>query len=890
MSRCENYYYLELSPDHSHYSGYDRTLQIYGEAQTCLHKVVFDANNTEPAYSSLPVPNRQEFDQSYEYEQEAQRGSYEEDGSRATRSNGKRRSVGSRDSVTSPISHAVYPSEQQHLALPPGAAYHSNLDENRSRSQEPSTSSFKPLATPTHVDLDNEFSEAVNAGWREQQETHQQYDTQQYQQENQEDQYQQPQQHDPYQHANQPSYQTPIAAAFARPQESSHHYEEAPRTNVDQGQADQGAYSEQQQYHQQQEQDDTYDEPEYVDEPIQATPTQDLHHSNAIDRIDEETSSALHSAEKSSGVGIGGFRQPSPPSGSHIQRHQLHDAPVRRDSAEIVAERQMPIAEHQETTHLQNDTDRQTGPAMHLAHASSPSSHSFEPSGDDLEGTGLYGTGSAHRQQEQYDQQVQMDQVDHENGTNEHNQYATADTPVVQEPPTVFVNSESNPEPKPLPASPALGNSPLPSPDSGSRVQPPAIHAQDEQRHPRSASSSSQTSPATNIAAASAIAAAAAASIKPYQSTHTSSKPASKGGQPAHLNMGTSGQHSYTTVATSNKSPISPIITTPTSPNRRERTPPAKQHSYSSGGRTRQDSNEGYGRSSIAYLNDTPTIEPPMKAPPPINLGMPLPSSSPYFNPYAGLRSSSGGTQGEGTPSMGAGSTSSAKPKGARGSAVDTTLGSKHGFDLSATQPAHERPLLQRPPTNLTSGAVREKDYSYAIKSGEDGGGRRLAAGAFRRANPSSSSIPSFRSNDDGGMSPAQRLRDEWRTSQTFAAPPPSEYLTPAQTPSAMPTTAEEYTEAGVEDMYGERAQSRTPLSHRTSAIDAPTDVMPNEELSHNDLHGLAEGGGPEQDDPVLPLNVRKRSIVDGVSIKSNEKSPRPTDGFGGGQFVTRLE
>ena len=102
------------------------------------------------------------------------------------------------------------------------------------------------------------------------------------------------------------------------------------------------------------------------------------------------------------------------------------------------------------------------------------------------------------------------------------------------------------------------------------------------------------------------------------------------------------------------------------------------------------------------------------------------------------------------------------------------------------------------------------------------------------------------------------------------------------------------------ESMYGERAASRAPLSHRTSAVDAPMDVMPNDDQSQSDLHHIVEGGGggeqegegegegEQQQQNVLPLNVRKKSPQAGQAEFPKETAGG--EGFGGGNFVTKLE
>lgn len=787
-------------------------MQIYGEAQTCLHKVVFDANNAEPAYSSLPVPSHGDFDQSYEYEQDAQNQLQEAERQR----HGSKRESSSREAGLSGNAgqfQTPYNGQQQSFAAG---------QPNLSASQN--APAFQPLSTPAHVGLENDFSDAVNATWREQEVTSDQ--------------------HTPY-IQSQGITMHPIQAisgATHTQTPSASHAETQSREDPYGG----AEYS--------REEDDN--EPEYVDEsqmpPRVDEPQQER---EGITTIEEETRSALQSTEVSSstGRGIGGFSNPSAVSSDGMQRHQLHDRPVPPDPDRSQDE-DVRAVDHYEPNEVSRNyiQTESSGLNQEVEH---DTRQNFEPSGDDLYGTGLYGATASEnegRGTEPTEGVTKPLNLHRDTSPRER----AHDIPTIAEP-----------EPEPVPvytATPTIQHAPSPPPHdpAAQTILPPS--------QPTSANTSRQVSPrqaqSPDLSAASALAAAAASSIRPRQGTQGSSKSI-----PKQQNAPAPPQHLYTTVATSNgKSPTSPV--TPSSPTRRDRTPPVKQNSYRSDHNKRHDSNEGTGRSSIAYLNDTPNLEPPMRAPPPVNLGMPLPSSSPYFNPYANLRSSSGGPGDFGATGGGlANSTNSGRPKGARTSVLDTTLGSKHGFDMrSVQQAAHERPLLQQPSPNTNLGAVREKDYSYAIRTGDDGGGRRLAAGAFRRANPSTSSIPSFRSgNNEDATSPAQRLRDEWRMSQPVL-PPNSEFVTPAQTPSGLPleTPGSGYIDVG-EDMYGERADSRAPLSHRTSAIDAPMDVMPNDDQSHSDLAHIAEGN----EESVQPLNVKKKSPA-----STSAEFPRPSE------------
>lgn len=829
---------------HPNFAGYDRTLQIYGEAQTCLHKVVFDASNSEAAYSSLPVPAHGDFDHSYEYDQEAPRQSQEAE--QQTRGS-KRHSSASREASLGPAS-VPYKNTYQHsnLAIPGAAPGPGGQD---------ASPSFQPLETPVHIGLANDFSDAVNATWKEQEQQEQQVlDMSHHFDANDQA---------VRQHSATPMYPT-RARTTATHQGASDIYQDNPNPIDVYGGAE---------YSREEEGDN---EPEYVDESqLQAGPEEPPHQHEGITTINEETQSALQATEFSAGRGVGGFSVPSQTSSDHVQRHQLHDRPVPRDS------------EFEKTDHSRQEETPSTAEEAYGARVDATagsnnvnasaqtfdssqivSSQNLEPTGEDLEGTGLYGSPSDNIE----------GPASADTGLPQHEGTSQDAFPDINPAPAIV-------EPAPLyTGSPGLVHAPPVSPQNVSLpASPPAAYT-DYDNGMSSQQSSSRAGHAADLSSATALAAAAANSVRPRHNTSSSAKSV-----PRQQSIITSGPHlhSYTTVATSSKSPTTPV--TPSSPPRREKTPPAKQHSYRS-------TNEAMGRSSIAYLNETPTIEPPMKAPPPTNLGMPLPSSSPYFNPYANLRSTSGGYAGHPASTSGGTSGASAnRPKGSRNSTLDTSLGSKHGFDLRAVQQPHERPLLQQPSANLNSGAVREKDYSYAIRTGDDGGGRRLAAGAFRRANPSSTSIPSFRSGDDGATSPAQRLRDEWRNSQSAIATPATEFVTPAQTPGSLPGDTPDASArgrdsymGGGDDMYGERAASRMPLSHRTSAIDAPTDVMPNDDTSHSDLHGIAEGN----DETILPLNVRKKSpqASSAEFPGSNEAGQDGTSGFGHGQFVTRLE
>lgn len=295
-----------------------------------------------------------------------------------------------------------------------------------------------------------------------------------------------------------------------------------------------------------------------------------------------------------------------------------------------------------------------------------------------------------------------------------------------------------------------------------------------------------------------------------------------------------------------------------------------------------------------------------MKAPPPVTSLGPLPSTSPYFNSYATLRSSSYGKT-EPSPSVSASAGESAgRPRGSRSNS--NSLGNKLGYDKKSSHSNQEKSLLQMPMANTNPSAVSNKDYSYAIYNDTGSGGRKLNAGAFRRGQPhrESSYMSAHSTGTDGTVSPAQRLRDEWRNSQIAIAPPaadtPSAYATPSSTPAAFEPSVEQLAaaEQGRQpanrdsmDMYGDRAQSS--YLHRTSAVDAPTDVLPSDNYSHTSLNRLAEEGESEA---VLPLNLRKRSVVsdmpDAPTQDSGQRLSTATAtgpaGFNDGRYVTNLD
>ena len=325
-------------------------------------------------------------------------------------------------------------------------------------------------------------------------------------------------------------------------------------------------------------------------------------------------------------------------------------------------------------------------------------------------------------------------------------------------------------------------------------------------------------------------------------------------------------------------------------PVRKQSHPPAKQQTSRTEPRRSVSKQEPDTlRSSIAYLNEQPTIEPPMRAPPPVTSVLPLPSTSPYFNPYANLKSPNQ-AQGLSAGSSADNSGSTTRSKQLRGEPrPDSVLGSRYGFDMKAVQPPEDKPFRQQPTPNVNPSAVTAKDYSYNIRQEPDG--RRLNAGAFRRAPPSSSSFNTMQSGNgsDGAMSPAARLRDEWRAST---------YTTPMATPAAdetqnhlpdLPVQAQALQQADRPDSYDESngIGSRSNYSHRTSAVDAPTDVLPDGDLN------TAPPYTPQEANEVLPLNLRKRSTAaqDGEMGSASGQPPvGSSGGFGGGKYVTAIE
>ena len=317
----------------------------------------------------------------------------------------------------------------------------------------------------------------------------------------------------------------------------------------------------------------------------------------------------------------------------------------------------------------------------------------------------------------------------------------------------------------------------------------------------------------------------------------------------------------------------------PKSPTRKQPNSPAKQQvSRTEPRRSTSKHESDQQRSSIAYLNEPPKIEPPMRAPPPVTSALPLPSTSPYFNPYASLRATSN-TQGPATSGPPEPPTTSARPKQLRGeSRPDSVLGSRYGFDMKAVQPLEDKPLRQQPTPNANPNAVTAKDYSYNIRHEPEG--RRLNAGAFRRAPPSASSLSTANSGNgsDGAMSPAARLRDEWRASA---------YTTPMATPAAEGAQPPQLLEPPESSMYNDnRAESRSNYSHRTSAVDAPTDVVENDDASHTSY-------SRRESNEVHPLNVRKKPTVPQDSEVANGTGDRPpvsTGGFSYGSYVTALD
>lgn len=327
------------------------------------------------------------------------------------------------------------------------------------------------------------------------------------------------------------------------------------------------------------------------------------------------------------------------------------------------------------------------------------------------------------------------------------------------------------------------------------------------------------------------------------------------------------------------------------------KSPPTKQNSYREHRASLSKVEADYHRSSMAYLNQPVVIAPPMRAPPAITTGLPLPSSSPYFNAYAGLGGNSGN------------SSSSKLVKKVESPREGGVLGSRHGYDLKAGQPAEEKPLRLEPSPNAVPSAAKAKDYSYAIRTdtgdsfaasaGHPSGGKKLNAGAFRRSSGQPGGgyaaayppgAPGSRQDSDGAISPAARLRDEWRAaSQTsLSAAPASTYATPSATPvnlsESQTMSLPQYTPNTV--VTGPALPLMNTDYHRLSTADAPTDVNPAESESNGDLAALSHDSSA-----VQPLNVRNKRTSAVEMPTSVHTSPQAgVSGFDGGKYVTNLD
>lgn len=879
---------LHHFPHHAHGAivldrppGYDRTQQIYGEAQTCLHQVVFDAGNNAASAGDrtdgsnaqgLPVPRQEDFDQSYEYEQAAEREAYESEQQQhaqqmylnqnqtgqpympAYDGQAKRTSLNSRGSV-SYVHSPTGPSTPAEAGAP--------------------SRSYQPLTTPAHVgDLESEFAEAVNAPWRE--------------------------------NGNQAPYSQAAEVSQHAPAALPQEYQQAAPQEM--------SYAAQQQSYTEEPQQYTTSpvaapQPAYPEgDHIEAAPAaveQPYTHPTIPEETDMQADPDSYGepggtdreagADAPGSTGVGGFAVPTSDNepAAHPETSGAADTSADIAAANIAAAVTQDYSQSEDAPAASEPASNTPVPQNQSYEEQQQQQQGFTPSGEDLYGTGLYGNAQPQQQEQMTETQQQPQQIPTS---------ATAETITPQ--PNFQVES-------PL-ATPDLREAPqtgITRPEMSEAREAQTTHH--TQTVPPASAGPAQTaysydSPSSHPAISSAPATTTSHGTSPTASIPQQTK--SSGNPPS------SSRQRTTSSGSTNHAKSAPSPMTPSSPPHRKSSggppAPAKQSSYSrktgqsSKQQQQQIENDYSQRSSIAYLNEPPSLQPPMKAPPPVTSGLPLPSTSPYFNSYANLRSYSGHydngymSSSASSPGLSGGSVGS-RPKGAR---VDSALGSRFGYDMKAVDPStgkpatnnnsssssydvdKHKPLRQQPVPNVNPGAVTPKDYSYAIKSGDDasssahgGGGKRLNAGAFRRAPPSNSSYFASSSNaannadnGDGAISPAQRLRDEWRAS-TYSTPmttPAVEVAssTPSQDPQlaqADPANARHSTASTIdpESMYNDRQAHSTRagpaagFTHRTSAVDAPTDVLPHDEISHTSLSQMS--GINEE---TLPLNVHKRA------------------------------
>ena len=776
-------------------TGHERTQQIYGEAQTCLHGVKFDSGtNGEATSNQLPVPAQPEFDQSYEYEQDAaqreqeqeQRDSYE-----------RAQAYGYTGQLPASESNRLSTGTGQSGTI--GTYEKPGSDMPVINEPEPSRS-YAPLTTD--VQQDGEFSDSVNAGWQAQ--------------------------HDQAGNLDAGQGYAPVTSTIMEQEEtptvsSLHRPATIPDIQHPEGPTASGAVQ-------------PGDGPDYasLDVPKDPSPALEIEQGQSLGRgqplsVDTTANQLQPSASTQSGL-------------------------VDGDVASV-------------RTAGYTDTN-------------------LTPSGDDLSGTGLYGN--------------------------------QTESPTTETTPTAY-----NP-PNPATAAPAYDG----RYDTSNVVMAPVLSDQPAvQPIPRQVSNSSFAPPPGRPSGP-------AQSRAPPTSSSMQQLPFPGAGQtlgssaaPVSLSSSTSKRQSLppaplqqASYRSTSSSKTPPPASAPTSPNPNPssptRTKPTRQTSSQRESRQglakRQDSSDYAQRSSIAYLNDVPHIAPPMRAPPPVTSLGPLPSTSPYFNSYATLRSSSYGKP-EPSPSLSASASESASRPRTGSRSNSNSLGNKLGYDKKQSHSSQEKPLLQMPQANSGPSTSSNRDYTYAINDpGTGTGGRKLNAGAFRRNQPQreSSYLSTQSTGTDGTVSPAQRLRDEWRNSQAVPLTPSiaetqSNYATPQSTPAieqANPSIEQlaenerghpQYRESL--DMYGDRAQSSQQYLHRTSAVDAPTDVLPSDNYSHTSLNRLAEEGRDEE--AVLPLNVRKRSVVsempDAPAYDGSQQGSQDTTipgGFNGMKYVTNLE
>ena len=836
----------------------------------------------------LPVPSAHEYDRSYEFDQEAgQRDSYEQAAQQQQQQqiasplspgqDSRRFSQGSQPSGNQGVSR--YPVQNSEQAIFTGSATAQAAEETPSRS-------YQPLATPTHLDMESEFPDAVNASWREQQE----------------------QDGSDYYSAHRNQHAAPLGASDVRQEPIVEQEETATVSSVPKA--------------------------------VQASSAATLHHPG---EPSGDAGSQAHPEAQSRGetpdappVQVTHVYAPPPPAAIAAAYGEEEDD---EQDGRSLAEGSKTQANHVYGLKESDVTYGSTGqphvspplPSLPAAEAESANSRyqGYTPQGDDLSGTGLYGNSHAvdaseeqpgyANEPESYDNTHNAGAASHlapnvHTGSTKASALDSSELPSAQQ-----VQQQVSPTHSPA-TSPHAATLPL----SVSEI----VSWQQSQRDGNSSTMAQQAPPPMRPSGSSSSQAPPAASQN-LDSVPPSASPLPFPGSPAVLHddslnrdgrarTGTTpppssafaSQSSYQTIASSQSAHRQPSLPTPASPTRAK---PVKQSSYRSEQRQsmtkRQDSSDYAQRSSIAYLNDTPHIEPPMRAPPPLTSLGPLPSTSPYFNSYATLRTSSYGKPDPLTPSLsesrqdiiagnGRPKVASRKSDGRSSRGMGVDMRASQG---SASSGTIDKPLLQQPRATTHASTYGSRDFLYGINEPgalavtTSSGGRKLNAGAFRRVTPNreSSYLSSQGSGADGGISPAQRLRDEWRNSQsqldTLAASQRQQqeqqqatpYATPIGTPSlaagsgdVKPSSEDtsRYSTA-TEGMYDDTPHSsqrgNSNFTHRTSAIDAPVDVLPHE-TSHSTLRNLAaddqqvyiRASTSPTEEETQPLNLRKRSTI----------------------------